>query len=176
MTSRHDHQRIPSLATLDSSHASSCRGRGATVDRPELRVEDALHYQDTSMIAHIGALIAKGASKLSTVESVEGHGRPHFRGRRKEEVRRSQSVPFHGGKPCVVRSSRYGLRGGEDSHPGPRLLRRYRGSRGGAVVVFRKETCANFPSGVLPAFHKGVYARSICKKTEAAEKLMHDSP
>ena len=54
------------------------------------------------------------------------------------EVRRGQSMPFHGGKPCVVRSSRFGLRGvriGEASHPGPRLLRRYRGSRRGAVVT-----------------------------------------
>ena len=52
--------------------------------------------------------------------AVISHGPPHFRGRRKEEVCRSQSVPFHGGKPCVVRSSRYGLRGvriGEVSHP-----------------------------------------------------------
>ena len=30
---------------------------------------------DTSMIAHIGALIAKGASKLSTDEPVEGQSR-----------------------------------------------------------------------------------------------------
>ena len=111
------------------------------IDR-NCELRSALHYQDTHMIAHIGALIAKGASKLSTVEPTEGqsrssHGRPHFRGRRKEEVYRSQSVPFHGGKPCVVRSSRYGLRGvriGEASHPGSRLLRRYRGSKGGVVV------------------------------------------
>ena len=124
----------PSVAGIPPMprHAEDVEQR--LIDR-NCELKSALHYQDTSMIAHIGALIAKGASKLSTVESVEGNGRPHFRGRRKEDVRRSQSVPFHGGKPCVVRSSRYGLRGGEDSHPGPRLLRRYRGSRGGVVVV-----------------------------------------
>ena len=37
-----------------------------------------LSHQDRSMIAHIGALIAKGASKLSTVESVEGQSRSPF--------------------------------------------------------------------------------------------------
>ena len=35
----------------------------------------ALHFQDTFMIAHNGALIAKGASKLSAVEPVEGQSR-----------------------------------------------------------------------------------------------------
>ena len=92
----------------NSTDASSCRG--TMVDRPELQVEEcvALHCQDTHMIAHIGALVALGANKLSIVEptkqAVVFHGRPHYRARRKEEVHRSQS-PFHGGKPCVVRSS-----------------------------------------------------------------------
>ena len=54
------------------------------------------------MVAHIGALIAKGASKLSIVEPTEGqspvvsHDRPCHKGGREEEVHRSQSVPFHG--------------------------------------------------------------------------------
>ena len=34
--------------------------------------EEVVHYQDTPMIAHIGALIAKGDSKFSSVESREG--------------------------------------------------------------------------------------------------------
>ena len=110
------------------------------IDR-NCELRSALHWQDTHMIAHIGALIAKGAvvhcrTNRRTV-AVVSHGRPCHRGGREEEVHRSQSVPFHGGKPCVVRSSRYGLRGvriGEASHPGPRLLRRYRGSRGGVAA------------------------------------------
>ena len=36
---------------------------------------NALLCGDTSMIAHIGAFIAKGASKLSTVEPVKGQSR-----------------------------------------------------------------------------------------------------
>ena len=44
------------------------------IDR-NCELRSALHYQDTHMIAHIGALIAKGASKLSTVEPTEGQSR-----------------------------------------------------------------------------------------------------
>ena len=99
------------------------------VDRPELRVEEhsSPRVPASCPLSNQGRTVA-----------VISHGRRHFRCRRKEEVCRSHSVPFHGGKPCVVRSLRYGLQGvriGEASHAGPRLLRRYRGSRRGAVVT-----------------------------------------
>ena len=44
------------------------------IDR-NCELRSALHCQDTHMIAHIGALIAKGASKLSIVEPTEGQSR-----------------------------------------------------------------------------------------------------
>ena len=102
------------------------------IDR-NCELRSALHYQDTPMIAHIGALIAKGASKFSNVESGEGQSRsshdcPNFQCRCQKEVCQGQSVPFHDG-------GLRGLRIGEASHPGPRLLRRYRGSRRGVVVT-----------------------------------------
>ena len=65
---------IPSVAGIPPMPHHAQEEEQWLIDR-NCELRSALHYQDTSMIAHIGALIAMGASKLSTVESVEGQSR-----------------------------------------------------------------------------------------------------
>ena len=65
---------VPSVAGIPPLPQHAEEVEQWLIDR-NCELRSALHYQDTPMIAHIGALIAKGASKFSTVESGEGQSR-----------------------------------------------------------------------------------------------------